>query len=62
MAGGLWPVLLSQVDPQERLGMRVRVRLRADGACEGLSHDSAEDGRIGTLRRCQPHPDGSSHH
>ena len=55
-------MLLSQIDSRARLGKRVRVRLRTDGACEALTHDAAEDGLAGTLRRCEPHPGVPSHH
>lgn len=53
---------LSDIDPRERLGKRVRVRLRTTSVCEALPHDPAEDGQTGTLRRCEPHPEAPSHH
>ena len=61
-------MLLNEIDPRERLGKRVRVRLRNDGACEellatrGAAHDPTEDGRTGTLRRCEYYPGEPSHH
>ena len=60
-------MLLGDIDPRERPGKRVRVRLRTDGACEGLlatrgtAHDPSEDGRTGTLLRCECRPTGPSH-
>jgi hypothetical protein len=60
-------MLLSDIDPRERPGKHVRVRLRPDGACEDLSttqgsaHDPAEDGLTGTLRRCDCSPDRPAH-
>ena len=53
---------LSQVDPRERLGRRVRVRLLTDDACAALPHDPVEDGQTGTLRGCKSRPDVPSHH
>jgi hypothetical protein len=55
-------MLLSDIDPRERLGKRVRVRLWTNSACEELPHDPAEDGRTGTLRRCEYRPGEPSHH
>ena len=63
-------MLLSNIDPRDRLGKRVRVRLRTDVACEALPHRrgalmhrfAREDGRTGTLRRCESRPAVPSHH
>jgi hypothetical protein len=60
-------MLLSEIDPRERPGRRVRVRLRTDAAwvdlptMRGSAHDPTEDGRTGTLRRCECRPGGPSH-
>ena len=55
-------MLLSEINPQEHLGKRVRVRLQTDAACEERAHDAAENGWTGTLRRCEARPDVPSHH
>jgi len=55
-------MLLSEIDPRERLGKRVRLRLQTGGACEPLFHGAEEDGRTGALRRCESRPDAPSHH
>lgn len=55
-------MLLSKVDPRERLGKRVRVRLQTGAACESLPHDPTEDGRTGTVRRCERRPHALAHY
>ena len=43
------------------IGLRVRVRLWADRGCADVLHHSSEDGRVGTVVRCDDRPDGPPH-